>query len=177
MIELRFVAPNLRCLDEVAAEVVVCGVWQDERPLSGLAGLLDWRLKGRLSKLLQQGFLVGEIGETLLVPVRPRLPFETLLACGLGPRAMFDHQTFRSVLARLLDVLAGVSAKRAVVELPGRGSRTSVNVEQLTTILFELVDDETRDAMCFVEGPEGQAEIESRLVELRKTMLRAARSS
>ncbi len=41
MIDLRFVAPDLRRLDEVASEVVVCGIWKDERPLTGLASLLD----------------------------------------------------------------------------------------------------------------------------------------
>ena len=72
MIELRFVAPDLRRLDEVGSEVVVCGIWKDERPFTGLACLLDWRLAGRLSRLAKQGFLVGDVGEVLVVPARPR---------------------------------------------------------------------------------------------------------
>ena len=51
MVDLRFVAPDLRRLDEAGSEVVVCGVWKDQRPLTGLACLLDWRLAGRLSRL------------------------------------------------------------------------------------------------------------------------------
>src|ERR1700759_2730795 len=101
MIELRFVVPDLRRLDEVGSEVVVCGVWRDERPFTGLACLLDWLLAGRLSRLAKQGFLVGEVGEVLVVPARPRLPFDKLLACGRGPRASFGDPTFRTVLERI----------------------------------------------------------------------------
>jgi len=106
VIELRFVAPDLRRLDEAGSEVVVCGVWRDGRPFTGLAGLIDWRLGGRLSKLARQSFLVGEVGEVLVVPSRPRLPFDKVMVAGLGPRAAFGEETFRTVLARVLDRIA-----------------------------------------------------------------------
>ena len=54
MVDLRFVPRALRHLDETSAEVVACCIYRDERPLSGLAGLLDWRLSGRLSRLAKQ---------------------------------------------------------------------------------------------------------------------------
>ncbi len=170
MTNLRFVAPDLRRLDEAGTEAIICGVWQDERPFSGLAGLLDWRLKGRLSHLAKEGFLRGDVEEVLLVPVRPRLPFDTLLACGLGPRAAFDGATFRVVLARALDALKGLSTKGAVVELPH-----GLDAEVAADILLELIDDEGRDALCFVEDPENQVRIEKRAEERHRTILRTAR--
>lgn len=172
MSDLRFVAPDLRRLDEVGSEVVVCGIWRDARPLTGLASLLDWRLAGRLSRLAKQGFLVGEVGEVLVLPARPRLPFDKLLVCGLGPRAAFGEATFRTVLARALDVLTGLSVKKAVLELPGRGD-SGVDAEHATSILLDLIGEEERDALCFVEEPEGQRRIEKHAQELRRTALRA----
>ena len=172
MIELRFVAPDLRRLDEVGSEVVVCGIWKDERPFTGLACLLDWRLAGRLSKLAKQGFLIGDVGEVLVVPARPRLPFDKLLACGLGPRASFGDATFRTVLERIIDALAGLSVKKAVIELPGRG-RDGVDAEHAAEILLDVVGDDERDALCFVEDPDGQRRIEKHAQERHRTALRA----
>lgn len=178
MIDLRFVAPDLRRLDEAASEVVVCGVWKDERPFTGLACLLDWRLAGRLSKLAKQGFLVGDVGEVLVLPARPRLPFDKLLACGLGPRATFDDEAFRTVLERILDALQGLSVKKAVIELPGRGvlTNTRVDAEQAASILLDVLGtdpQDARDALCFVEEPDGQRRIEKHAQERHRTALRA----
>src|SRR5215510_10836977 len=116
MLDLRFVARDLRRLDEMSAEVALCGIYRDERPLSGLAGLLDWRLAGRLSRLAKQGFLLGEVGELLAVPVRPRLPFDKILVAGLGPRGAFGDSTFRKVLERTIGALAGLHVKKAILE-------------------------------------------------------------
>ena len=174
MIDLRFVAPDLRRLDEVSSEVVVCGIWRDARPLTGLAGLLDWRLAGRLSRLARQGFLVGEVGEVLVLPTRPRLPFDKALVCGLGPRAAFGEAAFRTVLARALDALTGLSGTKAVLELPGRGDgHCGVDAARAASILLDLIGDDERDALCFVEDPEGQRMIEMHAQERHRTALRA----
>jgi len=172
MVDLRFVAPDLRRLDEAGSEVVVCGVWKDERPLTGLACLLDWRLAGRLSRLAKQGFLVGDLGEVLVLPARPRLPFDKLLACGLGPRASFGEATFRTVLERILDALTGLSVKKAVIELPGRGD-SGVEPEQAASILLDVLRDDERDALCFVEELDAQRRIEKHAQERDRTALRA----
>lgn len=172
MIDLRFVTPELRRIDEVSAEVVACGVYRDTRPLTGLAALLDWRMAGQLSKLAKQNFLVGEVGEVLVVPARPRLPFDKLLAFGLGPRGSFADATFRKVLERVLDALAGLHVKKAVVELPGRGDPT-IDAERAATILLDVLGEDERDALSFVEDAEGQKRIEQHAVDRRRTALRA----
>ena len=81
--DLHFVPPDLQKLDEpMAAEVVACCIWKDETPMRGLAGLVDWRLAGRLSVLEKSGFLLGNAGEVLCVPGRPRMPFDKVLISG-----------------------------------------------------------------------------------------------
>lgn len=172
MVDLRFVAPDLRRLDEASSEVVVCGVWRDERPFTGLACLLDWRLAGRLSRLAKSGFLIGDVGEVLVLPSRPRLPFDKVLACGLGPHKSFGEATFRTVLARILDALDGLSVKKALIELPGRG-RESLEPETVAEILLDAIGDDERDALCFVEDTESQRRIENHALERHRTALRA----
>jgi hypothetical protein len=172
MSELRFVAPDLRRLDEAEAEVVACGVFRDVRPLSGLAGLVDWRLAGKLSRLAKKGFLQGDVGELVVLPARPRLPFEKLLVFGLGPRAGFGDGTFRAVLERALDALAGLQVKSAILELPGRGAG-AVDAERATETLFDLTDDDRRDTLVLVEGGDGQARALATAAERRRSALRA----
>lgn len=172
MLDLRFVPRALRSLDEVSAEVIACGIYRDERPLGGLAGLLDWRLAGRLSRIAKQGFLLGEVGEVLAVPVRPRLPFDKLLVAGLGPRGAFGDATFKKVLERTLDSLEGLHVKKAIVELPGRGD-DAIAAERAAEILLDLIGDDERDALTFVEDPSDQQRIEKRAQERRRSALRA----
>lgn len=123
MIEsLHFVEPDLRAIDTTSAEVIACSVFADERPMRGLAGLLDWRLAGRLSALAKTDFLTGAEDEVVLVPGRPHLPFEKVLVLGLGPRSTFDDAVVRRALGRLVSTLEGLKVKRALVELPGRAT-------------------------------------------------------
>ncbi|MBX3212867.1 MAG: leucyl aminopeptidase [Labilithrix sp.] len=172
MLDLRFVPRALRHLDETSAEVVACGIYRDARPLTGLAGLLDWRLAGRLSRLAKQGFLLGEVGELLALPVRPRLPFDKLLVAGLGPRGAFGDATFRKVLERTIGALEGLHVKKAIVELPGRGDQ-GISPERAAELLLDLIGDDERDALTFVEDPGDQQRIEKHAQERRRSALRA----
>ncbi len=171
MTELRFVSPDLRQLDQASAEVVTCGIFRDQRPLTGLAGLLDWRLAGRLSRLLRENFVLGDAGEALIVPIRSRLPFDKVIAFGLGPRNAFDEGTYRTVLERTFDTLAGLSAKKALVELPGRGDG-AIPPERAAEVLLELLarsgSDHDAESVVFVEDPEGQKRIETHASETRR---------
>lgn len=174
--EFRFVPRGLRQLDEIGAEVIACGIYRDERPFAGLAGLLDWRLAGRLSRLAKKGFIVGEVGELLAMPVRPRLPFDKLLAFGLGPRGSFGDATFRTVLERTMNALVGLHVKKAVVELPGRGDEV-ISAERAADIVLDVVGEDERDGLTFVEDPLAQERIEQHAQERRRRELRAGAKS
>jgi Cytosol aminopeptidase family, N-terminal domain len=175
--ELRFVAPDLRRLDGVQAEVVACGIWEDERPLTGLGGLLDWRLGGKLSQLARGGFLSGALGEVLFVPGRPRLPFDKVLLFGLGPRLGFGDDPFREAVRRLVDTLSGLQVRRAIVELPGRGD-DAVTAERACELAIEHVAPrEDHDAWILVEPTEAQKRVAQRAQdERRRSLSRPPRS-
>src|SRR5262245_27609004 len=119
--EFRFVAPDLHRLDETPGDLVACGVFEDRRPVQGLAGLLDWRLAGRLSQLLARSFAQGSKGEPLLLTARPRLRFDKMLVLGLGPRDRFNEGVFAEAIDTLLRIAGNLRANKVVVELPGRG--------------------------------------------------------
>ena len=152
--EFRTVARDLRKLDETPAELLACGTWKGDLPMRGLAGLLDWRLAGKLSKLLRESFFAGDRGDVLCVPGRPRVPFDKVLLFGLGDRDTWDERAFSTVVARVLDTLEGLQVRRAVVDLPGRAA-AGVSAERATEIvLASAAQPSAHDAWWLVEDPE-----------------------
>jgi hypothetical protein len=162
-VDIRFVPPDLRRLGDANVEAAVATLWRDERPMRGLAGLLDWRLAGRLSAMLMSGFLAGDAGEAMLVPGKPHLPFEKLLLVGLGARASFDEAAFRAGIERIAHTLEGLRIRRALVELPGRGV-AAIDPERAITITLETLGAQPEhDAWWLVEEGEAQKQIERRV--------------
>ncbi len=53
---------------EVQGLILSC--FENERPLQGLAGRMDWRLRGMLSQFLRAGSITGKAGECCYVPVQ-----------------------------------------------------------------------------------------------------------
>ena len=119
-IELSWAERDLRALDRLAGEIVVCSMFEGERPPQGISGLLDWRLGGLLSRLCLDGFLTGAHDELMLVPGRPRVAFDKIVIIGLGPRAGFDVARYETATAKVLRVLDDLGVRRVTIDLPGR---------------------------------------------------------
>jgi hypothetical protein len=119
--ELSFSPLTLEAIDQAAAESLCLFVASDERPLTGLAGLADWRLSGRLSRLLRAGLLTGDAGEAVLTQPGARMGYRKLFLFGLGS----SDQSEASLVLRIADALrqlvqAGV--REAALHLPSRVS-------------------------------------------------------
>lgn len=129
--DLSFLPLTLQAVDKVTAETLCLFVGEDERPLTGLAGLADWRLSGGLSRLLREGLLQGTAGEALLTPAR-RMPFGKLFLFGLGPLAQGEEELAARV-AEAIRKLSSAGVDEAALQLPQRlspelGVRTLVDV-------------------------------------------------
>jgi hypothetical protein len=169
-LELRFILPNLRRLDLAGTEVLVANLTEDERPIRGLAGLLDFRLQGKISNLLSSGFATGALGEVLLLPGKPALAFDKLILFGLGTKAAFGDQVYRDVLDRMLATLEGIRARSAVVELPGRHFG-AIGPEEAATILLDLgAQRSDHDLWTLVEPNEAQQVITQQVIVERRRM-------
>jgi hypothetical protein len=168
--ELRFTQPHLRKLDLSGTEVLVCGLAEGERPPKGVAGLVDWRLVGRVSRLVASGFVSGALGETLLVPGRPKLPFDKILLFGLGQARDFSELVFRAVVEKVLVTLEGLKARTAVVELPGRHF-DGIAPERAADILLEMAGARPEhDAWTLIEPVEAQKAIAQHTILERRRL-------
>lgn len=104
----------------------VLPIFADERPLQGLAGLVDWRMGGSLSMLLRAGFCTGAAGEAVLLPGRRTLPVERLVLLGLGPSRAFDRAAAEAAGERLVAVVEGLRPGDVLVAMPGRAPERAV---------------------------------------------------
>jgi hypothetical protein len=142
--------------------------------MRGLVGLVDWRMAGRLSSLAKSGFLTGALGEVLLVPGKPSLPFEKVLIVGTGARAAFGEEACRAAAARLVRSLEGLRIRRAVVELPGR-SGSAIAAERAAEIVMEKVGDSPmHDAWWVIDDPAAQKKLRERAADERRRGRRGA---
>ena len=120
MLELRWLPPDLRRLDEEPTEAFVLPFFEDERPLRGALGLVDWRLCGTISQGLLRGEYSGARGERVLIPGEPRLRADKLLLIGLGAVHAFNEDVFDEAVELILSSLEGLRVRSAHCVLPGR---------------------------------------------------------
>src|SRR5688572_19926630 len=100
---VRFTLPELSALDALDAEVLVAAVYEDVRPARGVAGLCDWRLGGRISRLMRNGFITGKTGEVVMIPGKPHLPVDKILLVGVGLRAEMARARLDVFVATAVD--------------------------------------------------------------------------
>lgn len=118
--EIRYAPASLRGLDAAHGEAVVVPVTEDDRPLRGLAALLDWRLCGAVSQLVVQGRFSGRAGETLLVPPRPKFAFGKILFIGMGPVAEIGEPEVARYFEHGFSCLQNVRVRSSIWGVPHR---------------------------------------------------------
>ncbi|MCP4600054.1 MAG: hypothetical protein GY847_05865 [Proteobacteria bacterium] len=123
MKSISFITPDLRRLESTSASVLVLYRFSEMRPLSGINSLVDWRLCGHLSRLIIDGFFLGETDESLLMPLGKQLPQEYLLIFGLGNRAAFSNEVFYQSTIKMFNTVQSLNKRDIVLALPGRVER------------------------------------------------------
>lgn len=143
--------------DETSRDCLVLPVFKDDRPLRGAAGLADWRLCGRLSRLLKASRASAEPGETMMMPPGRRLKFQRLMWFGLGDAKGYSDDRFRKDLAWILGVVSKAGVSDWSLQLPGRASGL-IGARRAVEIILEdqlLVD----QPITLLEDPSGQKDI------------------
>lgn len=170
--EVLFVAPDLRRLDELKSEALALAFFEDERPLRGPLGLIDFRLCGQLSRLLLRGRACGARGETVLVPTRPRLPFEKLFLFGAGPSDSLDLARFDEIVERMLATLDRARVRASVLGLPGRTGDRIGPVQAMEVFLARAAAHPEQDQVTLIEDTDAQR-VMTPVVERERRRVRA----
>lgn len=153
--DVRFVTPDLRRLDELKSEALALPFFEDERPLRGALGLVDWRLSGQLSKLLLDARATGAPGDAVLVPTRKRLAFDKLFLFGAGRSDTFDERAFRHVADHMLSALERAWVRSSVLALPGRSLERIEPARAMELFIRVAARHDGQDHVTLVETAEG----------------------
>ena len=128
---VSFVDAALEPLDTLLADVVLLPYFSDERPLRHVTSLVDWRVLGALSEVVQER-AIGLLGDRVEVPLQPHLPIARGILIGLGLSAAFTAERQSTVCRTLFD---GVDAARIACALPG----ASMGIAAPAAMLSELL--------------------------------------
>ncbi len=143
--------------EEAARDALVLPVFRDDRPLRGAAGLVDWRLCGRLSRLMRAGKASGSGGETLLLPASRRLRFTRILWFGLGEAKGYNEDRARKDLKWIAEVTAAAGVSDVTMQLPGR-SMGLLGARRAVELVLESPS-YTEAALTIIEDTAGQKDV------------------
>ena len=143
--------------DESARDCLVLPVFKDDRPLRGAAGLADWRLCGRLSRLLKSSRATAEAGETMMLPPGRRLRFKRVMWFGLGDAKGYSDDRFRKDLTWIRGIVKDAGAADWALQAPGRASGL-IGARRAVELMLE--DEKlVADTVTLLEDPSGQKDI------------------
>ena len=135
--------------------ILILGFFEDERPLRGSAGWIDWRLNGMLSHFLIEGRLTGEWEETTLLASQGRIVPRLLLLIGLGRVREYSYLRLRELSPHLFKTLGDLKPSEICLSLP-HGETYNVDCGKLAAILLEgitdCLDGRTDDVEAWVRG-------------------------
>lgn len=120
--------------------VVAC--YENERPLLGLAGLLDWRFRGAISSCLQAGKVTGKAGECTYFPysLHGRTYHILLVGAGKtsspGKRGPLPQESFDALKRNLVSLRV---SKIGVSELDLGGNTAPLQSRNLKEIELEIL--------------------------------------
>jgi hypothetical protein len=157
---VHFLAPELAKWDAASVDALALGFFHDERPLRGAAGIADWRLGGRLTRLIKAGRIGGKKGEVLLLPpTRKRLTFPRIFLFGLGPSESYDEARFRDDIRRMRAVLHKAGFLRYALQPPGRATGLIAARRALELWLDQGKKDGLEAEVTLIESTSGQKEM------------------
>lgn len=118
----------------VPVDVGIVPWFEDERPLQGLGGFLDWRSHGWLSQLVRTGWCTGEPGESVLLPWTFGPPVRRLVFVGFGMLGQLDPERAASSAARAVAVANRLKAEDVLFAMPAR-----LQERALIEVMFDAV--------------------------------------
>jgi len=131
---------SIEDVDLQECELLVTGFFQDERPLKGTGGLIDWRLNGMLSHFLKEGRMTGEWQENTLIPCHGRVIPRLILLLGLGKVRDYSTLRLRDLFPRLFETLRNLKSSKVCLSFPSN-EKYNVDCGKSAEVLLEGMAD------------------------------------
>jgi hypothetical protein len=165
--KLEFGAPTLQGLDVLDVDLLAVAVFQRDRPLPALAGLVDWRLNGQVSRVLGAGRFTGRLGESVLLPCGDRIGAGRFLLFGLGEDHAYTEGRFAEAAEWIWGIASRMLTTSVAMPFPG-GHRSGISPRRSARLLVSAAGrayggDGARLALTLLVRPEHRREIQGGL--------------
>jgi hypothetical protein len=156
-------------IDLQESDLLITALFEDERPLRGTAGWIDWRLNGMLSCFLTESRLTGEEREKILIPSQGRILPGLILIFGLGKLKEYSYLSIRKKVPFIVETLKNLKISRLCLSFP-YGEDLNVDCGKLTEVFLEGLADSLDQSpsdrewaesltLSLSEGEEGFSEV------------------
>lgn len=135
---VQFLQPEFSTLDVNKNDTFVFCFFSNEKPLKGIKGLLDWRMNGRISRLIIEGKITGILGESIIMPTNQRISANKVCMFGLGDSKEFSMEKCRKIILKIIDTLKKLNVHSFSLPLPG-SPIVNLLFRERTQILMEEV--------------------------------------
>ena len=109
---------DLRRIDTLNVDAIVLPLFQELEQPQGVAGYFDWRLCGRLGRLISSSQFKGERGELMLLSYAARVGPRQLFLYGLGKPKLRPADQCHFELQEILKVVQDSGSKSVAVAVP-----------------------------------------------------------
>ncbi len=97
-----------RPITEVIADGVILYLFNGDRPPQGVTGTIDWFLNGIISRLVHEGKMNGNYGETALITSQSRLQGTKLLLLGAGGKEQLDIKRLNKIWNKTAEIVCQI---------------------------------------------------------------------
>lgn len=104
-------------IDEVPGRMILATFCEDQRPLKGSVGLIDWRMNGKLSDLILNNRINGEFSDALMMPTQGRLTAKEVLLFGLGKNSQLSEERFEQIFPVMVQKLVKLKSRDLALTL------------------------------------------------------------
>jgi hypothetical protein len=112
--KVRIASGDLEGLDALSVDSVALHLFQEKKQPRAVAGYVDWRMCGRIARLLLANRFHGAIDESLLMPALGRVGAVRLFLIGLGDPAK-GRSGIEERLEQASSVLVDVGARKVAL--------------------------------------------------------------
>lgn len=105
-------------IDQLDNQAAVLFLFENRSLLGESAGLIDQRLNGVISQLIQEEKITGEYGERVLVASEGRILAPKVLVLGLGKASSLMYERLRKVAAIIFQTLMKIQVFNFATFLP-----------------------------------------------------------
>lgn len=149
-------------IDRVNAELVLLMHHENAVPFRDAMGLIDWRVNGKLSRLVQDKVFTGKAREMVLMPAENRFKAQKLVLLGLGPREAFETGHIPQVFDFVFDTVKRIQAGQVCLSISTLVPAQYEWRQAVRAFMTRAPGDAVLDEVIFCEPAEFVAEAKRR---------------